>query len=148
MNQRELRGQGTRSGKRVKRRLQGGGENKKPTNAYFLWFQEEGRQQVVEENSDLGVLEVAEECGAMWNNMSDKEKKKWEDKNAKRKKKWNDPVRSYFRRLLVVTQGISVLLHEAPYSQFSALIPGHRRLGQKRADGRTSTHNTLFPLDE
>merc|ERR1712142_1261510 len=64
------------------------GEPKRPMSAYFLWLNEEGRDQLKKENPGMSITEIGKKCGEAWRDMSDA-KKKWEEKAKEMKEKYD-----------------------------------------------------------
>jgi len=55
------------------------GQPKRPTSAYMLWLNEEGRELIMKENPKCGVTDVAKSAGEMWRELGEGSKKKYED---------------------------------------------------------------------
>ena len=58
--------------------------------AYMLWFNEVGRDMVMEENPDLELKDVSREAGKIWRKMDEEEKDMWEKKLIQLQKKYEE----------------------------------------------------------
>lgn len=58
-----------------------------------MWFCQDKRKEVKEAHPEWKVGDIGKELGAMWKNVTDKEKKKYEDQAAKDKERY-EKVRS------------------------------------------------------
>merc|ERR1712012_444564 len=66
------------------------GQPKKPMTAYFMWMNEEGREETKKENPDMGITEVAKACGEKWKNIDEDVKRKYEDRHKEMKEKYDE----------------------------------------------------------
>ena len=69
---------------------------KKPMTAYFLWLNEEGREQIKKEKPGLAVTEVAKAAGEKWKEIEWETKKKYEDKHKEMKEKYDEEYKEWF----------------------------------------------------
>ena len=58
--------------------------------AYMLWFNEVGRDMVMEENPDLELKDVSREAGKIWRKMDEEEKDMWEKKLIQLQRKYEE----------------------------------------------------------
>merc|ERR1712241_513979 len=72
------------------------GMPKKPMTAYFLWLNEEGREEIKRENPGLGVTDVAKAAGEKWKEISEETKRKYEDKHKEMKEKYDGEYKEWF----------------------------------------------------
>ena len=68
---------------------------KKPMTAYFLWLNEEGREQIKREKPGLAVTEVAKAAGEKWKEIEEETKKKYENKHKELKEKYDDEYKEW-----------------------------------------------------
>merc|ERR1712236_52795 len=65
------------------------GMPKRPMSAYFLWMNEEGRDNAKKScGKGAGVAEISKTCGVAWKAVDDATRKKYEKKQAELKKKY------------------------------------------------------------
>jgi len=64
--------------------------------AYFLWMQEEGREEIKKENPDIGITEVAKAGGEKWRNLDEDTKKKYEEKHKELKDKYDEEYKEWY----------------------------------------------------
>merc|ERR1712012_167619 len=72
------------------------GQPKKPMTAYFMWMNEEGREETKKENPDMGITEVAKACGEKWKNIDEDVKKKYEDRHKEMKEKYDEEYKEWY----------------------------------------------------
>ena len=70
----------------------------KPTSAYFLWFNEVGREMVMEENPDLKFKEVARKAGKVWTDMDKQERMMWKKKLGDLKEKYEEEKKKMVKK--------------------------------------------------
>ena len=69
---------------------------KKPMTAYFLWLNEEGREEIKRENPGLGVTDVAKAAGEKWKEISEETKRKYDEKHKEMKEKYEEEYKEWF----------------------------------------------------
>ena len=67
---------------------------RKPSISYFLWFNEVGRELVMEENPDMELKEVAKKAGKVWQGKGKEEKKMWKKKLMECKEKYEKEMKN------------------------------------------------------
>jgi len=76
--------------KKTQKKIKGApGKLKKPTNAYMLWFNEVGREQILKENPELNFLEASKKGGQVWKSMEEETISAWKTKAVDLKKKYD-----------------------------------------------------------
>lgn len=73
---------------------------KRPQSAYFL-FMLEKRVQLQAEHGDWGVADVGKECGRLWGEMADEEKKKYHDMTLPLKEQYEKDLFVYEEKMKV-----------------------------------------------
>ena len=68
---------------------------KRPQNAYMMWFNQEGRNKIRDENPEAKPTEIAKLASPIWENMAPKEKKKWEKKSINARTQYEKDIKSY-----------------------------------------------------
>ena len=68
---------------------------KRPQNAYMMWFNQEGRNNIREENPDAKPTEIAKLASPIWENMIPKDKKKWEKKSTNARAQYEKDIKIY-----------------------------------------------------
>ena len=63
---------------------------KKPMTAYFLWLNEEGREEIKKDNPGIGVTDVAKAAEEKWKEIDEETKKKYEEKNKELMEKYEE----------------------------------------------------------
>ena len=71
---------------------------KKPMTAYFLWLNEEGREEIKKEKPGLAVTEVAKAAGEKWKEIDEDTKKKYEDKHKEMKEKYDEEYKEWKKK--------------------------------------------------
>ena len=84
-----------RSSKPKKRKLPG--QPKKPMTAYFLWMNEEGRDDIKKENPGMTITEVAKVAGGKWKILDEDVKKKYEVKYKEMKEKYDEEYKEWLK---------------------------------------------------
>jgi len=64
--------------------------------AYFLWMQEEGRDEIKSENPDMGITEIAKAAGEKWKTLDEDTKKKYEEKHKELKDKYEEEYKEWY----------------------------------------------------
>ena len=72
------------------------GMPKKPMTAYFLWLNEEGREEIKRENPGMGVTDVAKAAGEKWKEIDEETKKKYDEKHKEMKEKYDEVYKEWF----------------------------------------------------
>ena len=72
------------------------GMPKKPMSPYFLWLNEEGREEIKKDNPGIGVTDVAKAAGEKWKEIDEETKKKYEEKNKELKEKYEEEYKEWF----------------------------------------------------
>ena len=80
--------------KKVKTKLPG--QPKRPMSGYFLWLNQEGREQIKEENPGIVVTEVSKKAGEMWAKIDAPTKEKYEKKSKEAKEKYEEEYKEWF----------------------------------------------------
>jgi len=68
---------------------------KRPQNAYMMWFNQEGRNNIRDANPDAKPTEIAKLASPIWENMIQKEKKKWEKKSINARAQYEKDIKIY-----------------------------------------------------
>ena len=68
---------------------------KRPQNAYMMWFNQEGRNNIRDENPDAKPTEIAKLASPIWENMIPKDKKKWEKKSTNARAQYEKDIKIY-----------------------------------------------------
>ena len=68
---------------------------KRPQNAYMMWFNQEGRNNIRDENPEAKPTEIAKLASPIWENMIPKDKKKWEKKSINARTQYEKDIKSY-----------------------------------------------------
>ena len=68
---------------------------KRPQNAYMMWFNQEGRNNIRDENPEAKPTEIAKLASPIWENMIPKEKKKWEKKSINARTQYEKDIKIY-----------------------------------------------------
>ena len=68
---------------------------KRPQNAYMMWFNQEGRNTIRDENPEAKPTEIAKLASPIWENMVPKEKKKWEKKSINARTQYEKDIKIY-----------------------------------------------------
>ena len=68
---------------------------KRPQNAYMLWFNQEGRNNIKDATPDAKPTEIAKLASPIWENMIPKEKKKWEKKSINARAQYAKDIKLY-----------------------------------------------------
>lgn len=68
---------------------------KRPQNAYMMWFNQEGRNNIRDENPEAKPTEIAKLASPLWENMAPKDKKKWEKKSINARTQYEKDIKSY-----------------------------------------------------
>tara|TARA_B100001964_G_scaffold241606_1_gene314397 strand:- start:943 stop:1395 length:453 start_codon:yes stop_codon:yes gene_type:complete len=68
---------------------------KRPQNAYMLWFNQEGRNNIKDSTPDAKPTEIAKLASPIWENMIPKEKKKWEKKSINARAQYAKDIKLY-----------------------------------------------------
>jgi len=72
------------------------GMPKKPMSPYFLWLNEEGREEIKKDNPGIGVTDVAKAAGEKWKEIDEETKKKYEEKNKELMEKYEEEYKEWF----------------------------------------------------
>ena len=68
---------------------------KRPQNAYMMWFNQEGRNKIKDENPEAKPTEIAKLASPIWENMIPKEKKRWEKKSINARTQYEKDIKIY-----------------------------------------------------
>ena len=68
---------------------------KRPQNAYMMWFNQEGRNNIRDANPDAKPTEIAKLASPIWENMIPKDKKKWEKKSTNARAQYEKDIKIY-----------------------------------------------------
>ena len=63
---------------------------------YFLWLNEEGREEIKKDNPGIGVTDVAKAAGEKWKEIDEETKKKYEEKNKELMEKYEEEYKEWF----------------------------------------------------
>jgi len=72
------------------------GQPKKPMTAYFLWMNEEGREEIKKKHPDWGITEVSKAAGEKWRSLDEDIKNKYEEKHKDLKEKYDEEYKEWF----------------------------------------------------
>eukprot|EP00092_Neocalanus_flemingeri_P038162 GFUD01041539.1.p1 GENE.GFUD01041539.1~~GFUD01041539.1.p1 ORF type:complete len:401 (-),score=96.09 GFUD01041539.1:181-1383(-) len=72
------------------------GQPRKPTQAYMLWLNQEGRELIMKENPGCGVTEMAKNAGRKWREMEEDTKKKYEEMYKELKEKYEEEYKEWY----------------------------------------------------
>ncbi len=71
--------------------------NKPKCKSAYMWFREENKQEVKDENPKLNAIQLTKIISERWNNLDPKKKKKYEEKAENDKKRCKEELESYVR---------------------------------------------------
>ena len=61
----------------------------------MMWFNQEGRNNIRDENPDAKPTEIAKLASPIWENMIPKDKKKWEKKSTNARAQYEKDIKIY-----------------------------------------------------